>query len=207
VGPSLPRGRLAPGRCLRDEGSESPTYYYAAWALALCDRLTEATDALDAAIADARAHGSGLGFGLASCFRSNVCYRRGLVADAEADARNALAVASHDGLEASLPLAIAFLMDALIERGELGEAEETLERSGLGAEFPDLIAFNPLLFSRASLRILQGRTEEGLADFRERPSRSRLGGADAGVRPLALWRGTRPRKPRPARRGARPVER
>jgi DNA-binding CsgD family transcriptional regulator len=168
---------LGGGALLADEGSESPTYYYAAWALALCDRLVEATEALDAAIADARAHGSGLGFGLASCFRSNVCYRRGLVADAEADARHALAVASHDGLEASLPLAIAFLIDALIERGELNEAEETLDRSGLGAELPDLIAFNPLLVSRATLRILQGRTEEGLADFLENGRRGAAWGA------------------------------
>jgi DNA-binding CsgD family transcriptional regulator len=168
---------LGGGALLEEEGSESPTYYYAAWALALCDRLTEATEALDAAIVDARAHGSGLGFGLASCFRSNVCYRRGLVGDAEADARNALAVASHDGLEASLPLAIAFLIDTLIERGELSEAEETLASSGLGAEFPDLIAYNPLLVSRATLRILQGRTEEGLADLLENGRRGAAWGA------------------------------
>jgi ATP/maltotriose-dependent transcriptional regulator MalT len=168
---------LGGGTLLRDEGSESPTYYYAVWALALCDRLDEATEALDAAIADARAHGSGLGFGLASCFRSNVCFRRGLVADAEADARNALAVASHDGLEASLPLAIAFLIDALIERGQLAEAEETLERSGFGAELPELIAFNPLLVSRAHLRLVQGRTEEGLADLLENGRRGAAWGA------------------------------
>jgi DNA-binding CsgD family transcriptional regulator len=40
-----------------------------------------------------------------------------------------------------------------------------------------LIAFNPLLFSRASLRILQGRTEEGLADFVENGRRGAAWGA------------------------------
>ena len=168
---------LAGGALLADGGSESPTYYYAVWVLALCDRLADAMTALDAAVADARAHGSALGFGLACCFRSNVCYRRGMLLEAEADARNALTVAADHGLGASLPLAIAFLAEALTDRGALDEAAETLERGWKAIDDPDAVALNVLLASRGTLRLLTGDLTEALADFLETGRRGTAWGA------------------------------
>ena len=141
---------------LAEETSESPTYYLAVWPLALAERLMEATNELDAALEHARAGGSALGFGTASCIRSNVLYRRGLIVEAEADARNALRAASEGGFEGALPLAVGFLIDALIERGQIAAAADVLVASGLEGELPDLILFNPLLDSRGRLRLLRG---------------------------------------------------
>jgi DNA-binding CsgD family transcriptional regulator len=179
---------LGAGALLREEGCESHTYYYAVWTLALCDHLREAADALDAAIADARAHGSALGYGVASCFRSNVHYRAGMLIDAEADARAALRVARLQDLGPSLPLATAFLTDALIDQGKLDEASEILAAVESAIENADSIAANPLLFSRGRLRLSRGQTEAGLADLLEVGRR----GAAWGARTPAFlpWRST-----------------
>ena len=179
---------LGAGALLREEGCESHTYYYAAWTLALCDRLREAANALDAAIADARTHGSALGYGIASCFRSNVYYRTGMLIDAEADARAALGVARLQDLGPNLPLATAFLTDALIDQGKLDEASEILARVEPAIENADSIAANPLLFSRGRLRLQRGELEPARADLLEVGRR----GAAWGARTPAFlpWRST-----------------
>ena len=168
---------LGAGALLREEGCESHTYYYAVWTLALCDRLREAANALDAAIADARTHGSALGYGIASCFRSNVHYRTGMLIDAEADARAALRVAGLQDLGPNLPLATAFLTDALIDQGKLDEAGEILAGVASMIENADSIAANPLLFSRGRLRLSRGEVEAGLSDLLEVGRRGAAWGA------------------------------
>ena len=179
---------LGAGALLREEGCESHTYYYAVWTLALCDRLPEAVDALNAAIADARTRGSALGYGLASCFRSNVQYRAGMLSDAEADARAALGMAGLQNLGPSLPFATAFLTDALIDRGELDEAGQILAGLEAAIENADSIAPNPVLFSRGRLRLQRGELEPAVADLLEVGRR----GAAWGARTPAFlpWRST-----------------
>jgi DNA-binding NarL/FixJ family response regulator len=168
TGAELARRSLHGGALLAEAGPESPTFYVAAWTLGLCESMTEAIEALGAALRTARETGSVLGFALASCFRANVYQRHGLVREAEADARNAIAV-SERGWH---PLAVAFLVDALVERGELREAEGALEGIGMLGDVPDLLVFQPLLYSRGDLRIAQGRTEAGVADLLEAGQRS-----------------------------------
>jgi len=53
----------------------------------------------------------------------------------------------------------------LIEQGELHEADEQLTASGLLGEIPDHYWFTPALFSRARLRLAQGRTDEAIEDL------------------------------------------
>jgi DNA-binding CsgD family transcriptional regulator len=182
----LARRALANGALLAEETSESLTYYLAAWTLALAEHPDEATGELDAALAQARDNGSALGFAMATCVRSNVLYRRGLILEAEADARNALEAASAGAWQGGLPLAVGFLIDALVERGRIDAATEVLEASGIGEELPDSILFNPLLDSRGRLRLVQGQTERGLEDLLEAGRR----GATWGARTVAFisWR-------------------
>jgi DNA-binding CsgD family transcriptional regulator len=173
----LARRALGDGDLLAEETSESLTYYLAAWTLALAEHLDEATGELDAALADARNNGSALGFAVASCVRSNVFYRRGLILEAEADAEHALEAASAGAWQGGLPLAVGFLIDALIERGRIDAANKVLEESGIGEELPDSILFNPLLDSRGRLRVSQGQTERGLQDLLEAGRRGTAWGA------------------------------
>ena len=179
---------LGAGALLREEGSESPTYYYAAWTLALCDQLTAAASALDAAIAHARVHGSALGFGLASSFRANVHHRTGMLFDAEADARAALAVAELEDLGPSLPFATAFLADALLDRGEFDEAAEALASIDTSGPSGDSIALNPLLFSRGRLRLARGDLQAGVGDLLEAGRRGTAWGSNTPA--FLPWRST-----------------
>jgi DNA-binding CsgD family transcriptional regulator len=168
TGAELARRSLHDGALLAEAGPESPTFYVAAWTLGLCEAMSEAIEALTAALRLARETGSVLGFALASCFRANVYQRHGLVREAEADARNAIAVTERGWH----PLAVAFLVDALVERGELQEAEAALEGIGMLGEIPELLVFQPLLYSRGELRIALGRTQAGVSDLLEAGRRS-----------------------------------
>jgi DNA-binding CsgD family transcriptional regulator len=94
--------------------------------------------------------------------RSHAHYRRGELADAEADAQGALDASGEGWFTAP----VGFLADALIERGELEAAEAAFVRYDLtDALFPNLLVANLLLDARGRLRCAQGRYEEGLADL------------------------------------------
>jgi DNA-binding CsgD family transcriptional regulator len=160
---ALARRALAGGALLHEEGPRSPTYCIAAWTLGLCDALDEAEEALSAAVLEAQQSGSPFGFALASCFRSNVRCLQGQLAEAAADARTALDATEHHGN----PLAVAFLADALIEQGQLAPAEDALAEAGMLGDLPENMLFNPPMYSRAELRIAQGRLSEGVADLKD----------------------------------------
>ncbi|MEX2194862.1 MAG: AAA family ATPase [Thermoleophilaceae bacterium] len=156
---------LGNGALLEEAGPGGAPFIGAANALALCERLDLARQAFDDALDAARARGSALGHSIASCFRSQVAYRLGDLREAEADARGSLEVAGLHGWALGLPASLAFLIDVLIERGELEQAAAALERSGLGEEIPDSVMFTPLVDSRGRLRIAQSRLEEGIEDL------------------------------------------
>ena len=196
---------LADGALLAEEGCESPTYYVAAWTLGLADHVDESEQALTAGLDAARAAGSALGFALALSFRASVHYRRGALAEAEADARSVAAALTDSMGDSSKafdvkahgwhPLAVAFLVDTLVERGCLDEAEATLRTIGMlggGADdtsaIPKNMLFNPLLYARAGLRLARGDDDLGVSDLREAGGRA----TRAGITTAALrdWRST-----------------
>jgi DNA-binding CsgD family transcriptional regulator len=181
---ALARRALADGALLHDEGPRSPTYCIAAWVLGLCDALDEAEEALSAAILNAQQTGSPFGFALASCFRCNVRYRQGQLAEAAADADTALDATEHRGH----PLALAYLTDALVEQGQLSAAEKILSEARMLGEVPENMMFQPLLYSRGELRIAQGRLREGVEDMLEGGRRAiKAGRTTPAYRP---WRST-----------------
>jgi ATP/maltotriose-dependent transcriptional regulator MalT len=110
---------------------------------------------LDEALADARARGSLIGFAVASCWRSEVSYRLGELADAEADARAAIEAAGSDGWVLA-PAVLGFLAQALIERGELAEADRLLSGSAIPFGMDQPMTSNWLPFARAQLQIAKG---------------------------------------------------
>jgi DNA-binding CsgD family transcriptional regulator len=99
-------------------------------------------------------------------FRSHVAYRAGRLADAESDAIAALDAAL-EGRYIFATTATAFLIDALVERGELPAAEAALARVGGEGDIFDTWMTNWLLHGRGKLRIAQGDLRGGVADLEE----------------------------------------
>ncbi len=154
---------FADGRLLEELGPESPLFYLVVSGLAAAGAIELATRWCDAAIALARARGSLVGFGLASCSRAAVALARGMLADAEADARAGLADSgSGSALEA---LAISTLSAVMLERGEMAEAEQLV--LPVAARCQDVDQFTALyaIHARGRLRIAQGEPRAGLSDL------------------------------------------
>jgi DNA-binding CsgD family transcriptional regulator len=146
--------------------ADSPAFQFAVGVLTLTDRLELAGRLCDEAIETTRRRGSVSGAAAMSCWRSRNNLLRGAVSEAEADARVSLAVArEHGAWELGLPVSVAFLIDALIERGDLAAAEATLEESGLTGELPECLMSQLLLCARGRLRLLLGRPGAGIEDF------------------------------------------
>src|SRR5438874_8121444 len=131
------------------------------------DRFDAARDVYDAALADARARGSVFAFALACLLRGGAAYLRGSLADAEADLRLSIDACEAHGLATGLPTPFAYLADTLIERGELDAAADALARVSPGQATPETVHLISFRASRARLRILHGRTREGLSELLE----------------------------------------
>ena len=143
------------------------TFAFVGVVLTAADRFDAALRLCDDAISDARERGSVFAFAVAAWLRGHVAYFRGSLGDAEADLRHSIEAGESHGLATGLPHPLARLAHVLMERGDLDAAAEMLARAGIPEEVPDTAHLHPFLESRARLRLLQGRTREGLADLRE----------------------------------------
>jgi DNA-binding CsgD family transcriptional regulator len=141
--------------------------FFIAETLVFADAADRAVAVLDEMITEARARASMPGVALASTFRAQALLRRGDVLGAEADARTALEVVDSQILGYCRPYVLSFLIDVLVERGELEEAERLVEAEGPDAEWPELWQCGLLLGSRGRLRIAQSRIEDGVGDLLE----------------------------------------
>jgi DNA-binding CsgD family transcriptional regulator len=144
-------------------------------ALIFAEGFPLARGLLDEEVDNARRHGSAAQFLNATAFRSMLFYRLGALADAEADARAALEAAHlHAGAgqpagppvpSLHAPMALAVLLETLLERGELAEAERLLTQTGLARADSHLLLFSFLIGARARLRAAQRRTREASDDL------------------------------------------
>ena len=89
---------------------------------------------------------------------------RGDLASSEGSARAAAATLD---TPSPLPLVPGLLVHVLTDRGELEAAEKELELAGMDGPVPDHWWFGVSLWSRAYLRIAQGRAAEGVEDLLE----------------------------------------
>jgi len=161
---ALTRRALA-GRTLVREDPSGTAFVPPCTVLAMAD-LDEALTVYDDALAEAHRRGSPFAFAAVKVFRAQTSVWRGDLAEAEAEAREALSVGQAWGASARFAgHGAAFLADALMEQGKLDDAAAALSRADQG----DVLAISArLLFlrdSNARLRILSGDPAGGLADL------------------------------------------
>lgn len=163
VGPLAARA-LAVGS-LGEGAVETILVYDALAALWATEDVAEATRAHDAALAGARRCGSVIAFARGSTFRAQLRLRLGALPEAESDARTGLEVSDPDWpIER---MALGALIEALVDRGRLDEAERELVARGGAGELPYTFMADILLWARCRLRMAQGRLAEAVADLRE----------------------------------------
>jgi DNA-binding CsgD family transcriptional regulator len=180
----LAREALDGGELLRSQGVESPVIFMPVWSLVYCDLYEEAGARLEPIEASATERGSALAFSICSTARSVLALRRGAIAEALAAGESAIAASPAGAI--SQPLALAALIEADIERGELESAEARLAESGLGEELPNFPLFTPLLEARGWLWAALGRRREAIADLRTTAERGAAWGARNPT--LSAWR-------------------
>ncbi len=162
------------------------TLYLLVLGLLSTDALDLADACLEQMLADARARASIPAQALVIAFRGWVSLRRGAVEQAEADARTTLELLTTYDIRLGTQFALAGLIEALIERGEVDAAEAALRSSGFGEEIPPGITSNSLLEARGLLHLAQGHMREGLDDLVGLGRNDELFG---GANPLASrWR-------------------
>ena len=141
--------------------------YLAARGLVRVEDYDGARRALDSAEEVARARGSAIELAGALAFRAELNLLLGDLANAEVDARTVLEIAAGSGGHAAEAFAVTWLTEALVERGELDEAEAVLERDATDVQATRVYATAQLLLARGRLRIAQGRVDEGIEALRE----------------------------------------
>jgi len=180
----LCRRALSGGRLIAEEGPESSAVTQVLYVLYMADLTDEALAHAGAGLERAIAHGSGWGFVSASGVRAALHYLAGDMPATEADSRQALELPGCPPF--AVPFVSAFLALALVERGELEEADSVVAAAGCGPELPPIIHMELLLWARARLRAAQGRDAEALADLLDYGARcDRVGAHLPGI----PWRG------------------
>jgi DNA-binding CsgD family transcriptional regulator len=161
----LARRALDAGKLIVEERT-TPIAGQAILVLIRADELDEAETWTERLIADGRRSGwmgsaiSGLGVhGFLARYRGDLP----LAID---EGREALDLARQNRLILAVPLQAAWLVEALVEAGDLEGAEQQLATNGLLGDIPDHYWIRAARFARARLRLAQARGDEALADLR-----------------------------------------
>jgi DNA-binding CsgD family transcriptional regulator/tetratricopeptide (TPR) repeat protein len=173
---ALARHALAGGALLADQTAESHAMSFPVIALFSSDEYEQARTVLDDMITDAERRGSLVARTHALCWSAQVSLRAGDVPRAEAQAREALESVQAAGLVILAPFAVAFLSDALVERGALAEAAQLWPAAGLAGELPPVLPLNYVLFSRGALALALGQAESAAGDLLESGRRQQMWG-------------------------------
>ena len=120
----------------------------------------------DETIAAATRRGSRLTVAWQSVMRSDASLRLGEIRRAEAEARSGLELFEEGSGDEALAWGTAHLLNALVARGALEEADELLRRSSVGPSSPPTLPLGLLLTARANLHLAQGRPGAALTDAR-----------------------------------------
>jgi DNA-binding CsgD family transcriptional regulator len=154
------------GRFLTEETPEAIPAVMAVFALVETDELDRAAALTEAILADAQARGSVVGFLLATGFRGWVALRRGELADAEADTRAALELATEHHAGTSVALFAGCLGLTLLERGDLEQAAAVVEGVTLTPTVLET-PFGPLLEeARGRVDLARGQRAQAIAELR-----------------------------------------
>lgn len=138
--------------------------------LIVADEHDRAREVLEEAIDAARDRGALFDFIYYAVARANLGFRAGAIFDSEADARGAYELARGERWPLGLASIASYLVQALVERGELEEAWSILSETGLDRppeRLADVYTSNALLYARAILRLSDGDPPGALADLEE----------------------------------------
>jgi DNA-binding CsgD family transcriptional regulator len=168
--------------------AESLVTVYAAMDLMLVDRLDDAERLCTAVTEDAQRRGAASTVATFAFPRAFAFLHRGMLRDAEADARWSFEQKMSMGVEHGPPWPLACLVESLTELGDFTGAEEALAKmSTFNPRQPDMLAWAFVIEARGRLRVAQGNTREGIADLLEAGRRwDRLRCFSAGI---VRWRG------------------
>jgi DNA-binding CsgD family transcriptional regulator len=178
-------------RAVADADLVSQAAFDAPWLLSAvlvlrhADRSDIAIRTLDIALAAAKRRGSISAYALASVVRGSVLLRAGQIAEAEADARAGLEAAP-PGSWARLP-GVGTLVETLIERDALDEAQGILVENHADGALPDIRPATVLLISRGALSHARGNAAAALVDLElarkrlDRFSRQNVVGLDGRI--------------------------
>jgi DNA-binding CsgD family transcriptional regulator/energy-coupling factor transporter ATP-binding protein EcfA2 len=153
------------GRFVAAHTAGSPIVSYATAVLVLADEVDRAQALIADIRDDARARGSIDAHMTALTWGSLLSLRRGDLTQAEADARTTLELADRREALWTKIWSTAFLVGALLERGELAAAEEALGQSRIEDVLGSAATLHALL-ARGRLRLAQGRRAEAIDDLR-----------------------------------------
>ncbi|GAB3894022.1 hypothetical protein GCM10029964_071710 [Kibdelosporangium lantanae] len=135
--------------------------------LGVTDLHIEALDLLDRGMDVVRSLGDEGGFRYLAMCRSHSAWFAGHLLEAEADARSALQHVPGDPRGQDDPLAAATLIDALVDRGELAEAEQVVTDYDITVDHrTDTLIMHFVPMARGRLRLARDNFTEALADFR-----------------------------------------
>jgi len=147
-------------------------------ALMNADEVERAAEVARGALDLARQSGDVSGAALALTLHADVACRRGALADAEAESREALGMADEHALAWAEPVAVATLIETLGEQGRGDEADAVLGSRELSEWQQGTARAALYLHARARLRLAQDRREDALHDFREAGEVMRRYGVD-----------------------------
>jgi DNA-binding CsgD family transcriptional regulator len=178
---------LGEGELLGEPGIDVVGPFYAlVIGLLSTDAWEVAEASLEQALTEARTRASIPAMAFLMAHRGWFSFRRGRVAQAEADARASFELLTTHGIHLGRHFALALLVETLLEMGEPEGAAAVLESSEIGVEIPAGLAHNHLLEARGLLRLQQGHPGAALDDLLEFGRRDELWGA---ANPLASrWR-------------------
>lgn len=161
---------------LVEDGSSAIAFSAVILGLRWSDRLDLAERLLDRTIAIARRRGSMLDFANTLDLRSELFVRRGLLREAEADARDSLAI----DIERSWLFArgVKPLLQSLAGQGRWREAEDIMKREFGDVPLADVPPMIGLVYARAEVLAAAGKHAAALEAFAEAVKRGeRWGGA------------------------------
>ena len=147
------------------------------WALILCERYEEVSAHLAELSRTVERRGHARGLALVAQLQANRAERLGSLAEAESDARLALEILEQGEIAVgNLGRILCSLVDVLVARGELDEAEAALSLMP-ATDWPPHLGCLSTLAARGRLRLAQDRPDDALEDlltvgrqYREWPS-------------------------------------
>lgn len=170
---SFAQRALDGGRLLAAEGPASVAFNHALAVLFDGDRFDVGHPTLEGALALARRQGSLAAIASLTGQQAIGAWRQGRLSEVEALSRGVLDLLGEADMPVVDPAYWAYLGGALVERGELAQAEDAIARSGCGPELPKLTYLGIPFVVRARLRLAQARPADALADLLELRSRER----------------------------------